>query len=209
MRKVFLADATLCHLAGVGPEDPNTVGVRSDGSRFTLPGVDSINMWGLVAGVEKSSPRQELPLVIAHPMFNTTALIVGDFKLLLGPQTESYWQGPDFPNGTAPYGVNGENICDCGDDETLEGGCLFNIRKDPAETVDLAREMPDMLHSLKSRYLVLRATMLDQAPIVKRENGCKVAAHGQGNASIGKCPAPKEFIDMLHRNKGFVGPWLP
>ena len=62
---------------------------------------------------------------------------------------------------------------------------------------------------LKSRYLVLRATMLDQAPIVKRENGCKVAAHGQGNASIGKCPAPKEFIDMLHRNKGFVGPWLP
>jgi len=190
-------------------------------------------MWQLVIGVEKSSPRQELPLVIAHPMFNTTALIVGDFKLLLGPQTESYWQGPDFPNGTAPYGVNGENICDCGDDETLEGGCLFNIRKDPAETVvsrhdiagiwvasfsrcqryrcgqDLAREMPDMLHSLKSRYLVLRATMLDQAPIVKRENGCKVAAHGQGNASIGKCPAPKEFIDMLHRNKGFVGPWLP
>ena len=95
----------------------------------------SLNMWQLVTGVEKSSPRQELPLVIAHPMFNTTALIVGDFKLLLGPQTESYWQGPDFPNGTAPYGVNGENICDCGDDETLEGGCLFNIRKDPAETV--------------------------------------------------------------------------
>ena len=29
----------------------------------------------------------------------------GDYKLLLGPQMFSYWQGPSFPNGTddEPY----------------------------------------------------------------------------------------------------------
>eukprot|EP01047_Picozoa_sp_COSAG01_P068898 COSAG01_NODE_10065_length_2258_cov_2.805465_4_plen_113_part_00 len=76
--------ATFSHLAGVDPEvrkgsahrnarhaqltktprarplttqDPNTVGYRYDGTPFPLPGIDSLNMWGLIAGVQQESPR--------------------------------------------------------------------------------------------------------------------------------------------------------
>ena len=35
--------ATFAHLAGVDPEDPNTVGHRYDGTPFPLPGIDSVN----------------------------------------------------------------------------------------------------------------------------------------------------------------------
>ena len=41
-------------------------------------------MWGLISGVEKTSPRTELPLVMDHPTSHNAALIVGDYKLLLG-----------------------------------------------------------------------------------------------------------------------------
>ena len=59
------------------PEDPNTVGYRYDGTPFPLPGIDSINMWGMISGVEKSSPRQEIPHCINHPLYNSSALTVG------------------------------------------------------------------------------------------------------------------------------------
>ena len=39
-----ISDATFAHLAGVDPEDPNTVGTRTDGTKFALPGVDSLNV---------------------------------------------------------------------------------------------------------------------------------------------------------------------
>ena len=35
--------STFAHLAGVDPEDPNTVGHRYDGTPFPLPGIDSVN----------------------------------------------------------------------------------------------------------------------------------------------------------------------
>ena len=40
--------------------------------------------------------------------------------------------------------------------------------EDPNETKDLAKTMPDVLHSLKTRYLELRKTAYDQVtPIAK------------------------------------------
>mmetsp|Transcript_37204 Transcript_37204/g.118394 ORF Transcript_37204/g.118394 Transcript_37204/m.118394 type:complete len:158 (-) Transcript_37204:51-524(-) len=149
-------------------------------------------MWPVLSGEVAASPRQEIPLTIHHPMFNNSALIVGDFKLLLGPQRFSYWQGPEFPNGTAPYGDRVPPV-DCGSDETLEGGCLFNVRADPAETVDLASSLPELLRSLKGRYAELRRTALDQSHALRRAGR----------------PASREFVDMLRANRGIVGPWLP
>ena len=63
------------------------------------------------------------------PLVLTDGLLRADYKLLLGPQTLAFWQGPAYPNGTdgVPYwGSN--NTLDCGNDVTMEGGCLFNIR---------------------------------------------------------------------------------
>ena len=156
MEKIHVTDwyATWCYLAGVDVEDPNTVHTSSDGSKYPMPGVDSINMWGYVTGVEKTSPRTEVPICIDMPLFNgTSALIVGDYKLLLGPQNLAFWQGPAFPNGTdcpkgtpdnkctAAYrGSSNVEICgtvDCpagvpgcpAGGSVASGGCLFNLRE--------------------------------------------------------------------------------
>ena len=164
--KVHVADyyATFAHLAGVDPEDPNTVGVHSDGTKYALPPVESLNLWSLLSGENNTSPRDEVPICIDHPLFNgSSALIVGDYKLLLGPQNYGYWQGPAFPNGTdgEPYWPGGEKesvSVDCGDAISMEGGCLFDVENDPHETTDLAAKMPDTLHLLKARFLELKAT---------------------------------------------------
>ena len=43
--------------------------------------------WGHISGVEKTSPRTEMPTCIDSPVSDgSSALIVGDYKLLLGPQ---------------------------------------------------------------------------------------------------------------------------
>jgi len=199
--------STFCHLAGVDPEDPNKVGTRSDGTKFDLPGIDSINMWGLISGSERKSPRREIPVCIDMPLQRgATALIVDDYKLLLGPQAFSYWQGPAFPNGTdsAAYGRwPPHNMADCGRAEIrignvtiqkMDGGCLFNIREDPGETRDLAGDLPDVLERLKRRYLELKPTALDQVPVLLAARHRTQLYH-------------PNWERMLRRNRGFVGPW--
>jgi arylsulfatase I/J len=199
--------STFCHLAGVDPKDPITQGTRSDGTKFTLPPIDSINMWDLISGARTKSPRREIPVCIDMPLLNgSSALIVDDSKLIIGPQQLSFWQGPAFPNGTdseaygqwPPY-----NMADCGKAEIrvknvtvqkMEGGCLFNIREDPAETNDLAQEHPHILERLKQRYLELMDTGLDQRSVLLTVN------------ARAKAYMPN-WIQMLKDNRGFVGPW--
>jgi len=199
--------STFCHLAGVDPKDPSAVGTRSDGSKFNLPAIDSINIWGLISGIEERSPRNEIPITIDMPLMNgSSALIVGEYKLLLGPQSFSFWQGPAFPNGSnsEPYGRwPPYNMVDCGKAEIrfhnitiqeMEGGCLFNIREDPSETKDLAKELPDVLERLKQRYLELKSTALDQRSVLLAvRNRTQLYQHN--------------WIQMLQRNRGFIGPW--
>ena len=62
-------------------------------------------MWPVISGqgnVSQSSttgPRTEIPLSIANPIYQTSALIVGDHKLLVGSQTLGYWQVSAQPLG--------------------------------------------------------------------------------------------------------------
>ena len=67
-------------------------------------------MWPLLSGEVTKSPRVETPLAVeGHPAphnafgnwsaFNQSALISGEFKLIVGLNIISnFWQGPDFPN---------------------------------------------------------------------------------------------------------------
>ena len=64
-------------------------------------------------------------------------------------------------------------------------------REDPHETKDLAKELPDVLESLKQRYLELKATALDQRVMLS-----KVQAATQRFFP--------NWIRMLQNNKGFV-----
>ena len=105
------------------------------------------------------------------------------------------WYRPQ--NGTVgvPY-AGSNNTYDCGNQVTMEGGCLFNVIEDPNEIHDLAASMPDVLHSLKSRYLELRATAYDQrAPIAKSN---EPAFKAQMNAL---------YSAALKRYGGFQGPF--
>lgn len=81
---------------------------------------------------------------------------------------------------------------------------MFNIQEDPAETKDLAQAMPELLESMKKRLVELSKTALDQTSVVVETSQCEHRIPG-----VSFCPAPKEFVDMLKRNGGYLGPWLP
>ena len=71
--------------------------------------------------------------------------------------------------------------------------------QDPNETRDLASELPDVLHSLKTRYLELRATAYDQLTPIRKSRE----------------PAFRQAMDALYSSAlraygGFQGPfWGP
>ena len=43
------------------------------GTKYNLPGIDSINLWGYISGVEKTSPRTEIAVCIDMPLMNGTS----------------------------------------------------------------------------------------------------------------------------------------
>eukprot|EP00913_Durusdinium_trenchii_P014136 g13268.t1 len=85
---IHIADwyATLCHLAGVDPQDQRA-------AAGALPPIDSLNMWPFLVE-SKASPREVIPL-------GENALIWGRWKLLTSSEAPSFWQGPRFPNSTS------------------------------------------------------------------------------------------------------------
>ena len=48
---------------------------------------------------------------------------MGDYKLIIGLQSLSFHQGPDYPNGTKGVPYRGFNdSLDCGNNVNMEGG---------------------------------------------------------------------------------------
>ena len=72
----------------------------------------------------------------------------GDYKILTGVITNAGWTGPQYPNQTNPAGGIKE-IQNCGD-----SGCLYNIKEDPEERVNLAEKEAEILkkYANKSSY---------------------------------------------------------
>ena len=108
------------------------------------------------------------------------ALIVDEYKLILGRQTYGFWQSPQYPNATTNHSA--EQPFDCG-----VGGCLFNIRQDPSEYTDLALTQPTKLKQLLATFVALNATRFE-AP--------KLAV------DAGQCEA------YVAQNGGFLGPYM-
>jgi len=100
-------------------------------------------MWPFVAGQNSTSPRTDIPA-------SKNTLISGDYKILIGNVHEAGWTGPQNPNNAHHQGHAVEH---CGDN-----GCLYNIKKDPSEHVNLATEMPDMLQEMQTRLAKYQAT---------------------------------------------------
>ena len=168
---IHIADwyATFCALAGVDPTD-------SRAAKANLPPIDSLNMWPLISGQNSTSPRTDIPI-------SNATLISGDYKILTGDIKLAGWTGPVYPNNTNPQGgVQGVEHCG-------ETGCLYNIRKDPEEYVNLAKSMPDVLHKMKSKLTEYRSTRFEP--------------------DRGHPWRPEACNAALNKYGGFWGPFLP
>ena len=133
---IHIADwyTTFCKLAGVDPSD-------SGPGKFPVDGQD---IWPIIAGVNDTSPHAEI--VLGYNFTGKGAIIVGDYKLIVGSQSSSVcasklWVSADYtfedvpppPRPCRPY-------------------CLYNIMKDPRELNDLVEKEPEKLQELIEHY---------------------------------------------------------
>lgn len=127
---------TWIELAGIDPTDyvAQVAG---------LPPIDSLNVWDLVTGVNSTSPRVEIP-------FSPTAFISGQYKLLLGPNDQATWPGPQYPNSSS---VNSPVYP--GPTLACKNGCLFDVLNDPTETTDIAAQHPEIVTQMTTRLNTL------------------------------------------------------
>lgn len=135
--------ATFAALAGV----KHLTDTRA--ARFSMPPIDSMNMWPLISGVNATSPRTEIPLSVG-PGVTSAAVIRGRYKVIRGRTGASYFSGPRHPNASATDGTNTPMVC--------SPGCLFDIVADPTEHHDMSEAQPELLHALLHRLDQLEAT---------------------------------------------------
>ena len=116
-----------------------------------------------------------------------TALISGDYKILLGTIKDSGWTGPVCPNVSHPDGGIGA-FEHCGN-----SGCLYNIMEDSEEQYNLAQKMPDMLKEMRTKLEKYRDSHFnpDRGGIWRR------------------AVSPEACGTALSEYGGFWGPFLP
>ncbi len=174
--------STFCALAGVDPTDTQAAAAG-------LPPIDSLNLWPWLSGSVSESPRTEIPLSINYDMghravgFNSSALIIGDMKLLVGVQLMSYHQGPAFPNASR-YGV----FTDPSLRKDCLIGCLYNISADPTEQQDIAIQHPEVVRNMRNRIDELSETSFETSSDKSQTDEC---------------------VAKVKANGGYYGPWRP
>ena len=177
--------ATFCELVSINATDPQSAAA-------SLPAIDSISMLSYIKGERATSPRTELQpdsnVLLRVDPTNASRLwkLFGtDFPGT--PQGSTGWAcfpGPQYPNATDPSCHSGG-----GCDKEL-GGCLFELRSDPTEHVDLAASAShaEVLRGLVGRLGELQASLFNPDRGAKDPRACDVARSRYG---------------------GFYGPWLP
>ena len=136
---IHIADwyGTFCGLAGINSTDEKA-------AKAKLPPVESKDLWPLISGQSTVSPRVDVPI-----SYNT--LISGDYKILVGDVPQAGWTGPHYPNTSKPAGIPVKEHCG-------DSGCLYNIKEDPEEHVNLATSMPDVLKEMQTKLAEYQAT---------------------------------------------------
>ena len=165
---VHMADwyATFCALAGVDPTDKKA-------AKAKLPPIDSVNMWPLISGENSTSPRVDIPI-------SYFTLISGDYKILQGDIEQAGWTGLQYPNTTTKAGLTAVEHCG-------KTGCLYNIKNDPEERLNLAKKSPDILKDMQIKLASYQATYF--------------------NPIRGKF-WPACCTDALEKYNGFLGPFV-
>jgi len=157
--------ATYCHLAGgIDPTDHQAAATG-------LPPIDSYNLWPLLSGAVTKSPRHELAI-------GDSAMVAGlinedGYKLLLGTLEQSGWTGPTFPNTTSPTWNPNLSKETCG--STPATGCLFHLKNDPGEHLNLAAAKPDLWNTMMARIVEINATYFQPDRGHKDSAACSAA----------------------------------
>ena len=159
---IHLADwyATFCALAGVDPTDERA-------AKAKLPPIDSLNMWPLISGQNSTSPRTDIPI-------SQVALISDEYKILIGDVKYAGWTGPMYPNNTHPDGgISATERC-------KDDGCLYNIRDDPEERKNLAKEMPDKRKEMREKLQKYKDSHFDPNRGKEWPGACETAVNKYG-----------------------------
>ena len=185
--------ATFEHLAGLTPgssaDEPNAPAAP-----------DSLNQWGYISGTSADSPRSEI--VHDHYMFTNAsgvygcvgqaiwelpgysalgALRMGDYKLIVGPNSEASWYGAFSPNTTGVKPDLKAKACGA-------RPCLFNVVDDPGEHNDLAEVMPERVTSMLARF--------------------KTFDHSHHPPVVPPAPLDDAFCTQARRHRGFTSPYV-
>merc|ERR1719334_251883 len=138
---------TFCSLVGVNHKDESAADAG-------LPPVDGLDMWPLISGEVSESPRNEI-------LVSDTTLIIGDYKLMTGKFKFAIWQAPVWPLGTTPsQEILEQTTLDCVGSKG-DSPCLFNIREDESEYVNIAKLHPDVVKGMQTRFEELKQTFLE------------------------------------------------
>ena len=176
---IHIADwyTTFCKLAGVDHDDTGT-------GKFPVDGLD---VWPIITGENEKTPHDEIVLAYnfnhSHP--EQGALILGDYKLIVGPQEYGcdsiYWSPLDYP---CDQGTKGP---DC------DPYCLYDIVNDPTEKNELSKQNPEMLKKLLDRYNSYSNEPRDM--------------QDQGYHSAESLPSDHNACQYMKDNGGYWRPW--
>ena len=182
---IHIADwyTTFCKLAGVDPTD-------SGPGKFPVDGID---VWPLITGAVTNTGNKEIVLGFNFSaddvQTNQGAIIVGEHKLIVGPQKrennshcDTRWTSLDYPCSQP---------IEFGDD--CDPYCLYNIIDDSEERHNLAKEQPDLLNSLLEQY-----NKYSKEPRYMQD---------QGYHSVDDLPNFLGACDYMAQHGGYWQPW--
>ena len=138
---IHVADwyTTFCKLAGVDSSD-------SGPGKFPVDGLD---VWPIISGETSTTSHEDIVLGFNFTYNqdkrpNQGAIIMGDYKLIIGPQyvqcDENMWSPLNYPCTDGPTG------------EDCNPYCLFILVEDPEERKNLADTEKASLEKLLDRY---------------------------------------------------------
>ena len=167
---------TFCKLAGVEADD-------SGPGRYPVDGLD---VWPILSGQTNATAHQSIILGFNFSEANSGAVIMGDYKLVVGVQgtdCDNIMYSPlDYPCTQGPKAAN----CD--------PYCLYDIVSDPHEKTDLSKSQPDTLKKLLDEY-----NKFSSEPQSTRDQGF----HSQGDLPNDLKNAKK----VLNAKGGYWMPW--
>merc|ERR1712228_37750 len=138
---IHIADwySTFCALNGLNPTDHKA-------AKAGLPPIDGFNVWPMISGLNKTSPRYEIPI-------DDNVLIQGRYKVINGTNINyASWGGAIFPNASTPQHPIEGTMLHC-----TRTPCLFDVVADETEHHNIASHNADIVQNMVSRLGELKS----------------------------------------------------